>query len=99
MFDFDTLSEAINGLKAKGYTRDFNLLEDEIHCDELGCGFKAKEFKVDYIFRFEGDSNPSDNSILFAIETASGEKGILLDAYGTYSSEVSPELLEALKIR
>ena len=99
MFDFDTLSEAINGLKAKGYTRDFNLLENDIHYDELGCGFKIKEFKVDYIFRFEGDSNPSDNSILFAIETASGEKGILLDAYGTYSSEVSPELLEALKIR
>ncbi len=71
MFDFDTLSEAINGLKAQGYTRDFNLLENEIHCDELGCGFGATEFKVNYIFRFEGESNPSDNSILFAIETAS----------------------------
>jgi hypothetical protein len=39
---------------------------------------------VDF-FRFEGESDPADNSILYAIETDDGKKGILSDAYGPYA--------------
>ena len=36
-------------------------------------------------FRFEGDSDPADNSILYVVETNDGTKGTLIDAYGPYA--------------
>lgn len=50
------------------------------------------------MYRFEGNTNPDDNAILYAIETARGEKGLLLDAYGVYAGEISREMLDKLKI-
>lgn len=99
MRTFDTLVEAISSLKKDGFELDFNLESNQIYCKELALGFSPNEFKVIEFFRFEGDSNPDDNSILYAIETESGKKGLLLDAYGAYSGEVSQELIQALKIR
>lgn len=95
---FDTLVEAINTLKEEGFTLDFNLEKDNIYCKELQQGFAPDAFKVLEYFRFEGDSNPDDSSILFAIQTKDGHKGLLLDAYGAYAGEVSNELMQALKL-
>jgi len=36
-------------------------------------------------YRFEGSSDPADNSILFAIETSDGKHGTLVDAFGPYA--------------
>ena len=36
-------------------------------------------------YRYEGESNPEDRSILYGIETANGEKGTVVDAYEPYS--------------
>jgi len=37
------------------------------------------------LYRFEGELNPSDNAILYAIKTNDGEKGTIVDAYGMYN--------------
>ena len=99
MKSYTTLVEAINDLKAEGYTWDFNLESDRLYCKELSQGFFPDEFEVVEYHRFEGESNPADSSILFAIKTKDGKKGVLLDAYGAYAGEVSPALMQALKIR
>ncbi len=99
MRDFDTLVEALNALKSEGYTYDFNLVDNCLECDGLEEKFDHQKFEVDEVFRFEGISNPDDNSILYAISTTSGVKGILLDAYGAYSGEISQDMLEKLKIK
>ena len=39
---------------------------------------------VDFM-RFEGASDPADNTILYVIETTDGVKGTLIDAYGSYA--------------
>lgn len=93
---YDTLVEAINDLKSKGYTQDFNLKEDKIYCPVLKMNYRPKEFKVVEKHRFEGMSSVDDNSILYAIATKSGVKGLLVDSYGIYS-EVSKEMLDKLK--
>jgi len=36
-------------------------------------------------YRFEGVSDPDDMAIVYAIETRSGVRGILVDAFGVYS--------------
>ena len=43
-------------------------------------------------------TNPGDNSVLYVINTDSGEKGLLVDAYGAYSGQISQEMIQKLKI-
>ena len=45
------------------------------------------EVRIIDFFRFEGESDPADAAILYVIETCDGDKGTLIDAYGTYSDE------------
>ncbi len=49
-------------------------------------------------YRFEGASNPDDNSILYAIETSDGLKGLLVDAYGAYSGNIPRDIVNKLRI-
>jgi hypothetical protein len=98
MKTFETLSEAIQDLKNRGYYNDFNLHPEWIECRPMSLRFKPTEFHVDEIYRFEGATNPDDSSILFAIRSGTGVKGILIDAYGAYADSLSQEMVRALRI-
>lgn len=95
---FDTLTEAITDLKGRGYIHDFNLHPEWIECPPLNLQLKPAEFHVDEVYRFEGMTNPDDSSILLAIRSSTGIKGLLVDAYGTYADSLSSEMLKRLTI-
>lgn len=92
MENYDTLSEAMNGLIADGYTHNFNLKPKCLECDSLKVELHPEQFQIDKVFRFEGMSNPDDNSILYAISSTQGIKGLLVDAYGVYEEGLSLEM-------
>ncbi|MFN2261817.1 MAG: phosphoribosylpyrophosphate synthetase [Psychroflexus sp.] len=94
-----TLSQRMNSLRDKGYTEDFNLVDDIIEHKNKKSKYKIDDFEVDEVYRFEGMSNPADNSILFAISTSDGHKGMLVDGYGITSGQVSKEMLNKLKLK
>ena len=95
---FTTLSEAVDNLTERGYTLDFNLGSDSIHCKELDTSFKPENFHIDEFHRFEGMTNPDDMSIVFAITTKDGKMGTLVDAYGAYSDPLTTEMVQKMKI-
>lgn len=99
MIEPSTLSEATNLLHEKGYTLDFNIEENVIHCKTEGLKLSPDEFEVVETFRFEGMSDPSDNSIVYAIESHHGKKGILVNAYGVYANTMTNELISKLEVR
>jgi hypothetical protein len=91
---FETLSQGMNGLKEEGYTLDFDLQKDGIYSRERDLKLGPHEFTIDEFYRFEGMTNPSDSSILYAISSKSdGVKGTLVDAYGAYSDKLSREMI------
>jgi hypothetical protein len=98
MKNFETLSEAIADLSMRGYTNDFNLHPEWIECPPLNLRFGPIDFHVDEIHRFEGMNDPDDSSILFAIRSTAGVKGLLVDAYGAYADSLSPEMVKRLTI-
>ena len=98
MYSYDTLSEAMTDLKKRGYTIDFNLSFDRIICHETPITLMPAEFEIVEVYRFEGETNPSDSSILYAIESKHGDKGVLVNAYGVYSDSVSDEMVKKLVI-
>jgi hypothetical protein len=98
MKTFETLTEAIADLRKRGYTYDFNLHPEWIECPPLNLQLRPSEFHVDEVYRFEGMTNPDDSSVLYAVQAPTGIKGILVDAYGTYSEAISPEMVKHLRI-
>lgn len=99
MQSYDTVVEAINGLRQKGYTIDFNLAFDKIICREDKHRLHPEDFDIVQAFRFEGETNPSDEDVVYAVESKDGSvKGILTGAYGTYADGLSGEMLKKLSM-
>ena len=100
MKPYVTLSETMNDLRKEGYTEDFNLLQDCLECRNRQFKVFANEFKVDKYYRFEGQSDPGDSAILYAISSDRYNlKGVLVNAYGIYSEPLTDEMLEKMQVR
>ena len=96
----DTLSQTMEVLRKEGYTEDFNLQQNCLECRDGQFKLFTDDFKVDNYYRFEGASNPSDASILYAISSDKHHiKGLLVNGYGIYSEPITDELLQKLEIR
>ena len=97
---YDTLSQAVKGLQDKGYNQDLNLHSDYIECKALDVKMYTDQFEIDEMHRFEGDSNPADSSILFAVSSKAFQlKGLLIDAYGPYADPLKTEMIQKLKFK
>ena len=96
MFNYDTVTAAVQGLKQRGYTLDFNLSENCIVCHEDK--FNPEDFEITEVYRFEGNSDPADEAVVFAIKSNKGHKGILVNGYGPSSDEMSAEMAKKLSI-
>ncbi len=99
MFSYDTLSEAVNGLKQRGYIIDFNLDNDQIKCTKTPLSLKPDEFEITEVYRFEGNSDPADESVVFAIESRHGQKGVLVNGFGVSADSLDDKMVEKLKFR
>ncbi len=96
---YDTLSQATTAYHQKGYTYEFSLESDGIKCAHVDKKFDPNNFTIVQVFRFEGMSSTDDSSVLYIIESSDGTKGQLIDAYGAYAENVSPEMAKKLSIK
>lgn len=96
MYNYDTVSGAVEGLRKRGYTKDFNLGFDGLICNGVKC--HPQDFEITEIYRFEGCSDPADEAIVYAIESKDGNKGVLVNGYGVSSDSISDTMLKKLKI-
>jgi hypothetical protein len=80
-----TLSSCLNSLMAAGFETQFKATKQGLKSLTTEKNYNPEDVKISSFYRFEGESDPGDNSIVYAIETNSGEKGTLTDAYGAYS--------------
>ena len=84
-----TLSEVINLLKKEGYTTDFNLPNS---CVEFSND--PGQFVIENTFRFDVQSDPDDQSVLYAVHCKKlNIKGILLNSYGLYHEPETSKIL------
>jgi hypothetical protein len=98
MYTYDTVSEAVNGLKQRGYTIDFNPLHDCIECVHTG-RLTPDEFEITEVHRYEGNSDPADEAVVYAIESRHGQKGVLVNGFGISAETLSDDMITKLKIR
>ena len=74
-------------LTADGYVKDFKVCEGRLHTidDESQKTYGPEEVTIVDFYRFEGESDPDDMSILYAIEAHDGVRGTISNAFGTYA--------------
>ena len=97
--DFDTLVEALNDLNKRGYSGNLKLRENYLEESAKQLKLYPEQFKVVESYRFEGMTDPGDNSVVYAIESNEGDfKGVLVNAYGVYTDSASSELIKKLNI-
>jgi len=96
MYTYETITDAVSGLRNRGYTMDFNLDENCIVCHEDK--FNPEDFEIVEIYRFEGNSDPADEAVVYAIESNKGHKGILVNGYGPSSESMGSEMAKKLHI-
>lgn len=80
-----SLSECISTLTKFGFSTQFQVNEEGLESLDSHHIYTPDDIEVTNFYRFEGESNPSDNEILYAIKTNKGERGIITDAYGMYA--------------
>lgn len=97
MYQYQSPVHAIEDLKKRGYTEDFNLKENCIICGSHR--WNPEEFEIKEVYRFEGNSDPADESIVLGIESTNGVKGVLVNGYGYSSEPMGDEIERKLKMR
>ncbi len=96
MHSYDTLTEALKDLKKRGYTVDFNLTSDALVCDIAR--YHPEDFEITEIYRFEGNTDPADEAVLYAIESKNGLKGVLVNGYGISADALSAAMAKKFSI-
>ena len=94
MYAYDTVTAAVQGLKKRGFTTDFNLDDNCLICHDDK--FNVNDFEIVEVYRFEGDSDPADEAVVYAIESNKGQKGVLVNGYGPSSDPLSAEMAKKL---
>ena len=86
--DMNTLSQILEKLRQKGLDNEIKMTD---HGKMQGPGFNKiynpEDLTIIKTYRFEGDSDPADNSVLYLLEDKEGQIGYVMDAYGMYSSQ------------
>jgi hypothetical protein len=96
---YTNMVEAIQELKKRGFTANFEFLNQAFRDVDSGRTFKADELAIVEHYRFEGTSDPDDMSVVYAIEVDGGPKGIIADAYGLYANPNLGGFLEKGQVR
>jgi hypothetical protein len=97
MQQYEILTDALADLQERGYVYNFNLAENVLEFKELNLTLHPEQFSITEYYRFEGMTDPADNSVVYAIESDAGAKGVLVNAYGVYADSLSSDMITKLR--
>lgn len=92
-----SMVDCLNKMMADGFTENFKVENEKLVSLSDDHSYEPDEISINNFFRFEGASDPEDNSILYAIVTKDGKRGTLVDAYGAYSDVDINEFIKAVE--
>ena len=92
MYHYATVSKALDQLNEKGFTCDFNLNADMIKKN-------PEKFEIVHVYRYEGDSDPGDEAVVYGIKSSSGKKGVYVAGFSADSDQETANLLSDLSIK
>lgn len=93
VYNYSNAKTALKELAQKGYAIDYNVMFDELEAD-------AENFEIDYLYRYEGMSNPSDESSVYGIKHIDGDrKGVFVAGNLSFVEGRKRDIIVALEIK
>ena len=96
--EMNTLSQILEKMRQKGIDNEIKMTD---HGKMQGVGlnkiYNPQDLTIIKTYRFEGMSDPGDNSVIYVIEDKDGQIGYILDAYGMYSDHDGTSFDDFLK--
>lgn len=93
---YDSLAEALEDAKDRGYTHIFELESGSLTCAELKRVFKEDQLHLKESYQFDTGTDPGDDSALHLIETEKGIKGYLVVGHGAHLDREKAAFLDLL---
>jgi hypothetical protein len=93
--EMNTITAVLDGLKIKEQCNEFTI-DDKGLVILKGKSYRQQEVEILRTYRFEGDSDPSDEAIIYLIQAIDGTIGYSLDAYGVYTNHANDGYAEAI---
>lgn len=95
-YHYTTVSKALEELRQKGFTEDFNLHENCLVCNSGK--FNEDEFEVTHVYFYEGETDPGDEATVYGIESKSGIKGVLVTGDEADEDEMTNAIIQKLLV-
>jgi hypothetical protein len=95
--EFPTLAGAMDDLGRRGFTEHFVVAQRRLRGVTSGKTFPPADVSIAEYHRFEGISDPDDLAILYALETRSGLRGTLTDAFGVYADPAVGDFMRSVR--
>jgi len=92
MYHYATVSKALDQLNEKGFTCDFNRNADAIKKN-------PEKFEIVHVYRYEGESDPADEAVVYGIKSTSGKKGVYVAGFSADSDLETSKFLFDLSIK
>lgn len=82
-----TMSQVMNKLAQKGIVKEFAMNDKgEVRLTGSEKNYKPTDLIILKSFRFEGESDPSDEAVLYVALDKENNKGMIIDSYGAESN-------------
>ncbi|HNP32314.1 MAG TPA: hypothetical protein PKN96_03385 [Flavobacterium sp.] len=91
-YHYASVLKALEELKAMDFVVDYNLQEEAIMRN-------PNNYTILHIYRYEGDSNPDDEAIVYGIKSHTGEKGVFVAGFSPNSESEAAKVLYELTIK
>ncbi|PSL49052.1 hypothetical protein CLV51_101382 [Chitinophaga niastensis] len=100
--EMTTLTRILEKLHEKGFDHELKMSDHgRMQNSDVQKIYNPEDLTIIKTYRFEGESDPSDSSILYVMEDVEGHKGYVLDAYGAYSTHEEAgynEFIQKIKV-
>ncbi len=96
----DTLLDATDRLRARGFDHDFSATSSgRLRCAASDVEHDPEVMRIEEIVRYEGASDPNDQSIMLALSCRCGRRGLYSAAFGPDTAEADVAVLHRIPHR
>ena len=98
-FTEESLVNVLEVLRKRGYTEDFNLLEECISYKKDGEKVDISQMVIDKVYRFTGLNDVEDEAILYAITYKKDKvKGVIVNGYATNADSGTNTIINQIPV-
>lgn len=92
-----TLSQVMETLKERGHDTEILFKDDVMRNEKTQEVYRPEDLVIIRTYRFEGDTNPTDNAILYLVEDRHQQTAYIIDAYGSVANDDDETYTEFIK--